>query len=130
VGASFVSFVYNVTMFDPAVPGTDFVPTTIHGPSQAVVNAGNNHNCTLLNNTTTTGYQWLTGRLLSGSFVENLSSDFSSGTLVNFSSHPIHFRCPTMRDNPFTFVSIMIFCRLMSTLMVPTHPWAGALRTP
>src|SRR5208282_6759812 len=29
VGASSVNFTYNVTIFDPSVPGADYVPTTI-----------------------------------------------------------------------------------------------------
>jgi hypothetical protein len=86
VGASKASFSYNVTVIDPAVPGADYVPTTVNGPAQAVANAANNYNCTPLNNTNTTGYQWLTAQLIAGSFVENLSSDLANGMVVNFSA--------------------------------------------
>ena len=86
VSGSKVSFTYHVTVFDPAVPGADYVPTTMNGPTQAVINAANTYHCTPLNNTNTTGYLWLTAQLASGSFTENLSSDLTSGTLVNFSA--------------------------------------------
>jgi hypothetical protein len=87
VGSSNVSFTYNVTVFDPAVPGADYVPTTINGPTPTVVNAGNNYNCTPLNNTNTTGYQWLTGQLISGDLTESADYDLTNG-LVNFTISP------------------------------------------
>ena len=86
VGVSSVSFTYNVTVFDPGVPGADYVPTTINGPAQAVVNAGNSYNCTPLNNTNTTGYQWLAASRVAGNFVENAANDGVSDTLSNFTS--------------------------------------------
>jgi Cysteine-rich secretory protein family len=84
VGSSNVSFAYNVTLFDPAVAGTDYVATTVSGPAQAIVNAANNYNCTPLANTNTTGYQWLTAQLAAGGFFENAAADQASDTLMNF----------------------------------------------
>jgi hypothetical protein len=109
VGASHVSFTYNVTVFDPAVPGADYVPTTVNGPAQATLNAGNSYNCTPLNNTNTTGYQWLAGQLVPGSFVENLAADLSTGTLVNFSllsspDYPVVTNAPTGSGTCLHFV--------------------------
>jgi len=87
VGATHVGFSYNVTVFDPAVPGADYVPTTITGPTQAMAGAGTSYNCTPLNNTNTTGYQWLTVQLANGSFTESADNDLTSG-LVNFTISP------------------------------------------
>ncbi len=86
VGASSVSFTYNVTVFDPAVPGADSVPTTINGPAQAVINAGNSYDCTPLNNTNTTGYLWLTASRVGCNFVEDAASDASGDALSNFTA--------------------------------------------
>jgi len=86
VGASKASFSYNVTVIDPAVPGADYVPTTVNGPAQAVANAANNYNCTPLNNTNTTGYQWLVASRVAGNFVENAANDGVSDTLSNFTA--------------------------------------------
>jgi cysteine-rich secretory family protein len=88
VGSSNVSFAYNVTVFDPAVPGADYVPTTVTGATQAVANAGNNYNCTPLNNTNTTGYLWLTAQRISGNVIEDADSDLANTGLVNFTYSP------------------------------------------
>ena len=84
-GAS-VNFSYQVTVFDPAVPGADYVPTMVNGPTQAIAGAANGYNCTPLANTNTTSYLWLTSQLAAGSFAEDLSADLASGTLMNFSA--------------------------------------------
>jgi hypothetical protein len=100
VGASSVSFTYNVTVFDPALPGADYVPTTISGPPQAAVNAGNNYHCTPLNNTNTTGYQWLTAQLTSGNVTEDADFDLANTGLVNFIFSPTPAGYPVLTNAP------------------------------
>lgn len=86
VNGSGVNFTYQVTVFDPAVPGTDFVPTTVNGPAQAVAGVANAYACTPLANTNTTGYLWLTSQLVTGGFTEDLANELTSGTLTNFTA--------------------------------------------
>ena len=100
VGASSVSFTYNVTVFDPAVPGVDYVPTTINGPAQATVNVGNGYNCTPLNNANTTSYQWLTAQLVSGNVAENAGFDLAHTGLVNFTYSPAPSGYPLLTNAP------------------------------
>lgn len=84
VGSSTVSFSYHVTVFDPALPGTDYVATAVSGPAQTPVNAAATYSCTPLANTNTTAYQWLIATLATGGFAENAANDQAADTLVNF----------------------------------------------
>ena len=88
VGSASVSVTYNVTVFDPTVPGVDYVPTLINGSTQAIANAANNYNCTALNNTNTTGYQWLSASSISGNVTEEADFDLAHTGLVNFTFSP------------------------------------------
>ncbi len=83
-GASTVGFTYNVTVFDPAAPGTDYVATAISGPAQPTVGLGNAYAAVPLANTNVTGYQWLVAQLAPGSFAENDASNLNNGTLPYF----------------------------------------------
>jgi len=86
VGGSNVSFSYHVTVFDPAIPGTDYVATAVSGPGQTPVNAAATYSCTPLANTNATAYQWLTATLATGGFAENAANDQAADTLVNFTA--------------------------------------------
>jgi hypothetical protein len=81
-GAS-VSYAYNVTVFDPATPGADYVPCALTGPSQAAAGAATTFSATPPNNPHVTSYSFRTGQLAPG----NLFDD-ASGGLVNFSLTP------------------------------------------
>jgi len=61
------------------VPGADYFPPTISGPSQPTVNAANAYSCTAITNAT--GYQWLVAQSTNG----NLSDGAENG-LVNFTA--------------------------------------------
>ncbi|HWF18428.1 MAG TPA: CAP domain-containing protein, partial [Verrucomicrobiae bacterium] len=78
-----VSFAYNVTVFDPAVTGTDYVPPVINGPSQPIVGAGNVYSCAAINNPNVTSYEWIISKLIPG----NLADDANNG-LNNFILSP------------------------------------------
>ncbi|MCX8092239.1 MAG: CAP domain-containing protein [Verrucomicrobiae bacterium] len=56
VGMPQSTYTYNVTVFDPAVPGADFYPPVISGPSQPLVGGSNFYTFNAVSNAT--GYQW------------------------------------------------------------------------
>ena len=78
-----VGFTYSVMLFDPAVPGTDYVATAISGTNTPYLNTGNSYACVPIVNPNTTGYQWLTGQATNG----NLTDKATNG-LVNFTITP------------------------------------------
>ncbi len=84
VSASTVGFTYNVTLFDPAAPGTDYVATVVVGTNTPYLNTGNSYACVPIANPNTTGYQWLVAQTTNGNFIENATADFASETLSNF----------------------------------------------
>jgi hypothetical protein len=80
-GAGAQNFSYTVTLFDPAVPGADYFPPVISGPSQPSVNASNAYACTPVPDPNVTGYQWLTSQSTNGNFF-----DGAEGGLANFTA--------------------------------------------
>ena len=81
-GAS-VSYSYNVTLFDPAVPGADYVPSVLNGPTQAVAGVAAVYSIVPPNDPHVTSYNVSTAQLVAG----NLFDDASMG-LVNFTLTP------------------------------------------
>jgi len=80
---SLVQYSYSVTVFDPAAPGTDAVPTVLNGPAQPPVNAPNIYSAVAPNNPHVTSYNFLVAQLASG----NLADDANDG-LANFTASP------------------------------------------
>ena len=83
-GAAKSNFTYQVTLFDPAVPGTDYIAPVVHGTTNPVLNAANAYSCTAINNPNVTSYRWITSRIQSGTITENALTDFTNNSLVNF----------------------------------------------
>ncbi len=81
--AGLANFSYTVTVFNPAVPGTDYFPPIVTGTNQPFVNVGNAYTCTPVPDPNVTGYQWLTAQRLSGNLL-----DGAEGGLVNFTISP------------------------------------------
>jgi len=84
-------YVYNVTLFDPAVPGADYFPPTISGPSQPVVGQNNAYTSTAVSNATS--YEWRVTRPSPFNFTDgaesglgNFTVNASAGYLVQDSS--------------------------------------------
>jgi hypothetical protein len=86
-GATITNFNYTVTVFDPAVPGADYLPPTISGPSQPVVGQTNQYTFTAVTNATS--YQWRYARKTAfslsdgaetglGNWTANISSGYSA----------------------------------------------------
>ncbi len=82
-GGGMVGFTYNVTLFDPAVPGTDYVATVVVGTNTPYLNTGNPYACVPVANPNTTGYQWLTAQTTNGNLTDNAANG-----LVNFTITP------------------------------------------
>jgi hypothetical protein len=85
-----VSYAYTVTVFDPAVPGADYVPTTLNGPAQAVAGTPTVYSAVAPNNPHVTSYNLLIAQLGSGNLFDN-----ASGGLVNFTLTPQPNYSPT-----------------------------------
>jgi hypothetical protein len=84
-----ISYSYNVTAFDPTVPGTDYVATAVSGTNTPYLNTGNAYACTPLANTNTTGYQWLTAQLVSGNLVDNATNGLANFTISPTPLYPV-----------------------------------------
>ncbi|MGO8763513.1 MAG: hypothetical protein ACLQSR_00075 [Limisphaerales bacterium] len=78
-----VSYSYNVTVFDPAMPGADYIPTAMNGPAQAVAGAGTVYSAVAPNDPHVSSYNFLIAQTVSG----NLFDDGSMG-LMNFTLTP------------------------------------------
>jgi hypothetical protein len=100
-GVGTKNFSYNVTMFDPAVPGTDYFSLTISGSSQPAVNTGNPYNCTPATNPNITGYQWLTAQTTNGNLVDNAQNGATNFTFSPVPAFPIVTNAPDGSGNCF-----------------------------
>jgi hypothetical protein len=65
-GTATTGFAYTVTLFDPSVPGADYIPTVVRGPAQPLVGLPYNYTCAPPDNPSVTGYQWLVAQTASG----------------------------------------------------------------
>lgn len=75
------NFSYNVTLFDPSVPGTDYSALVISGTNQPFVNVSNLYTCTVSANPSTTGYQWLVSPVTNGDFVDKALNGLTNFTI-------------------------------------------------
>jgi hypothetical protein len=83
LGGATIEFSYNVTVFDPAVPGMDYMPATLNGPGLIAADVGTVFSATPPVNPQVTSYNFLTAQLVSG----NLTANAGNG-LTNFSLTP------------------------------------------
>jgi hypothetical protein len=82
-GGTILSYSYNVTVFDPNVPGADYIPTTLNGPAVMGTGAGAVYSATPPNNPHVTSYNFLSAQLGSGNLTDNASNG-----LINFTLTP------------------------------------------
>ena len=73
------SFIYDVAVFDPAVPGNDFFPPTISGSSQPLIGATNIYSFTAVSNAN--GYEWRQSRLANVVFMDGAESGLGNFTV-------------------------------------------------
>jgi len=76
VGGVPQSFSYNVTVFDPSVPGVDYHPAAITGPVQPIVSASNVYSFTSVSNAN--GYEWRQSRLAGLTFVDGAENGLTN----------------------------------------------------
>ena len=79
---SIVGFTYNVTLFDPSVPGTDYVATVVVGTNTPYLNTGNPYACVPIANPNTTGYQWLMAQATNGNLTDNATNGLTNFTIT------------------------------------------------
>ncbi len=75
------TFNYSVTVFDPASPGSDYVPTIVSGTNRPSVNENNPYFCAPSANPDVTGYQWVTSRTTNGSLTDNALNGLANFTI-------------------------------------------------
>lgn len=101
VGASSVSISYNVTTFDPAIPGADYIPTTISGPAQVVASTTNTYFCQTVNNPSVTGYEWRIYQRVSANLVDNAQNGLSNFIFSPVADYPLITNPPVGSGNCF-----------------------------
>lgn len=85
-GSSPVSYSYTVTVFDPAVAGNDYVPSTMNGPAQATAGATTIYYATPPANPHITSYHFITAQQGSGNLFDNATEGLTNFTLAPQSS--------------------------------------------
>ena len=80
-GGAKVGFTYNVTLFDPAVAGTDYVATAVSGTNKPFLNTSNGYTCAPPANPNVSGYQWLVALLGSGNLVDKATNGLANFTI-------------------------------------------------
>ena len=89
------SFSYDVTVFDPAVAGTDYHPALITGPSQPVMLASNVYGFTAVSNASR--YEWRQSRVANLSFTDGAETGLTNfivqaaTNLYNVRDSAVHF---------------------------------------
>jgi Cysteine-rich secretory protein family len=92
IGAHATNFSYNVTVFDPAVPGADYFPPTISGPSQPSVGANNAYTFTGITNATS--YQWLVAQSTNGDLTDKAQNGLANFTISPAPNYPVITNAP------------------------------------
>lgn len=137
VGGTPTNFNYTVTLFDPAVPGADYFPPTISGPSQPVVGLSNTYTFNAISNATS--YQWRYTRKGPFSLTDgaeaglgNWTTNTSAGYSVIVSSpHPVasgtraFHLCHTNPSPQLLTLNTTLYPRTNTTLQFKTRlGWA------
>lgn len=110
LGAAQTWHTYTVTVFDPAVPGADYFPPVISGPSQPVVGANTAYTLSAVTNATS--YEWRAARRTPfsltegaetglGSFTANTSPDYAVRDTSVKASGSYSFRLAHPYGDPF-----------------------------
>lgn len=96
-----ISYSYNVTVFDPAVPGGDYIPTVLNGPVPAVVNAATIYSAVSPNNPHVTSYNFFTAQLVSGNLNDNANNGLTNFTLTPQPNYSVVTTQPFSSGNCF-----------------------------
>jgi len=106
VGASTIGFSYTVTVFNPAVPGGDYVPATISGPAQPFVNTPNAYACVPPANTNVSSYNWRVSQRASGDLTDNANNGLANFTYSPPPVAPVITNAPDGSGNAFHLVHV------------------------
>jgi hypothetical protein len=100
---------YTVTVFDPAIPGADYVPSIISGSNQVAVGQSNGYCFPQITNASS--YQWLLNNLSSFNFLDGAETGLSNfgaalspgyncitNTVVAAGAEAFHLAMPTPGD--------------------------------
>jgi hypothetical protein len=82
VGGSMIGLNYTVTVFDPSVPGADYVAPLIRGPAQPYAKWTNSYACVPVNNPHVTGYQWRVSQRVPGSLFDGAENGLTNFTAL------------------------------------------------
>ncbi|HTR41224.1 MAG TPA: hypothetical protein VMH87_06375 [Pseudomonadales bacterium] len=77
-----IGYSYNVRVFDPAVPGSDYIPSTVKGPAQAAVGVANSYYVTPPINPHVTSYNFMTAQLGTGNLFDNAGNGLTNFNLT------------------------------------------------
>ena len=119
-----VGFTYNVTLFDPAVPGTDYVATAISGTSTPYLNTGNPYACVPIANPNTTGYQWLAAQTTNGNLTDNANNGLTNFTISPTPVYPVVTNSPVGSGKCFHLchtTPVSQYLQLNESLLVATN---------
>ncbi len=94
VGGATLGFNYSVTVFDPSVPGADYVAPAISGPAQPYANQTNGYSCVPVNNSHVTGYQWRVSRRTPGSLFDGAENGLTNFTAVTSPGYSVITNAP------------------------------------
>ncbi len=95
------SYSYNVTVFDPAVPGTDYIPTVLTGPAQAMANAATVYSAVPPQDPHVTSYNFSTAQLVAGNLTDNANHGLTNFTLTPPPNYPVATTEPFSSGNCF-----------------------------
>ncbi len=93
VGAPQSYYVYTVTVFDPAVPGSDYLPPVVTGPNQPAVGLANAYTFSAVTNAT--GYEWRAASRAAFSFSDGAETglgNFTTNTSAGYSIRDANVR--------------------------------------
>src|SRR5260221_7965864 len=88
------SFAYNVTVFDPALPGSDFHPPLVTGPAQPLVGASNVYAFTAVSNAGS--YEWEAIRAATLTFTDGAEAGLAN-FIVQASTNLYEVRDPVVQ---------------------------------
>jgi len=92
VGGNTTGYTYTVTVFDPNVPGADFAPPVISGPSQPVVGQSNSYSFTTLS--FASDYEWRATRPSNFNFFDGAEAGLGNFTTTTSPGYAV-------RDNTY-----------------------------
>ncbi len=96
-----IQYSYNVTVFDPAVPGSDYIPTAMTGPGQIPARTTTTFSAVAPADTNVTSYNFLTAQLTPGSLTDNANNGLANFSVVPTNNYSVITSSPFGDGNCF-----------------------------